>query len=167
MGSSCVASSRQGVTVVIVDGHEGITPIVVAPPLRRLNRCSRRDRRRRNLERERRDVMLHSAVIGLAARVAEREIDEQESRHPCLLDDVAGAPDHHGRDSRCLQPTRSQTHGLVTHRSKWNEQCDVNAVLSTPFAHPVGIEGGLALAVFGRHTEEAMVQRTDRSVVDE
>jgi len=94
----------------------------------------------------------------LPARITQRKVNENEARDPGLLDDVSGAPDDHRCDSCCLEATGDQTHGLVAHRSKWNEQRDVDAILFTPLGDLIGVEPGPTLAVLGGHTEKSAVK---------
>ncbi len=164
VGSARVASLGESVTVMVADGHEGIAPVVMSPRLGSLDRRPRRDRGNSDVERQRHDRRLHLTITGLPARIAQREVNEQEPRHPCLFHDVAGAPDDNCRDPSFFQPARNQTHGLVTDGSKRNEQRDVDAILLAPHRDLVGVETGLALAVLGWDTEEAVVQRTDPTV---
>ena len=111
--------------------------------------------------------MLHRPVTWLATRIAEREVDEQHASDTTLLDDVAGAPDHHGGDSSCFKVARNQTHGLVAHRSKRDQEGDINLVFGTPLANRCGIKTGTALAVFGGDAEEPMIELADLAVLDE
>ena len=167
MRSAPFSRSAQRLAVVVADLHEGLAPIVAPPPMRSLNGRAWTDRRLGHAERERDDRALHLTVTRLAARVSEREVDEDETRDTGLFDDVSSAPDDHGGDAGFFESTGDQTHGLVTDGSEWNEQGDVDAVLHTPFCDPVRVEARLALAVLGRDPEEAAVHRADHPIGDQ
>ncbi len=158
MCATCFAGRRQRCTVVVADRHERSPPIVVPPPMRGLDGGAGSDRRGRHSQRQVDDVALHRGIARLAARVAEREVNEEEPRDARFLHDVPGTPDDDRRDAGFFQTSRNQTHGLVTHRSKRHEQGDVDTVLDTPRCDLVRIEACLALAVLGRHAEEPVVE---------
>src|SRR5208282_5539427 len=84
---------------------------------------------------EAQDLALHRDVERLAARIAEREIGEHESRHARVFDDIACGAEEHGRDSIRFEVARYQTHGLVAYGSDGCQYRDVDLVLDTSAQH--------------------------------
>jgi len=64
---------------------------------------------------------LHRSIVGFATRIAQREIREREPWNGTFLDDVSSAADDNRWYSGLFDNTCNQTHGLVTHRSKWDQ----------------------------------------------
>lgn len=75
-----------------------------------------------------RDGCLHVPVIGDAARIAEREVDEQETWDGTMLDDVPAGADDDGRDAVLFKMSGCQTHGLMADGSQGDEEGCVGAV---------------------------------------
>ena len=65
----------------------------------------------------------------MAARVAQREIREDETRHAAVLDDVEGGSNDDGGDTVGFQISGDQTHGLVADGSKRGQDRGVDVVL--------------------------------------
>lgn len=158
VGTTAFAGSAQLVAIVVADGHEGRAPVVARPSMRRLDGGPRGDSGFGDGKCEQHDLALHVDDAGLAARIAEWKVDEHEPWDSGLLDDVAGTADDDGRNAGRFEMAGDQTHGLVTHRSKWDEQGNVDPVVAAPLRDLLGVQPCPALAVLGRHTEEPVVQ---------
>lgn len=157
-GAAPFSGGEQLGAVLVGDRHERRSPVVVRPAVGSLHGGAWHRGRLDDAEREIDDRSLVVGVEGAARRVAERVVDEEEAGDPALLDDVTGRTDDDGGDSGGFEATCDQTHGLVTDRSKWDEQRDVDTVVVGPGGDLVGVEAGLALAVFGGDAVEALVE---------
>ena len=80
--------------------------------------CARVARSFEEIKRDTDYRLLHPRIVGLAARVAEREIREDKTRNSALLDYILRRADHYGGNAVDLQVPGDQTHGLVADRSK-------------------------------------------------
>ena len=120
--------------------HIRCAPLAGFVPLKgRLQRRARITRGLKQVERHPDDGPLHSRVVGLAARIAERKIGKDKARHAALLNDIARrAEDDRGNTLR-LKMSGDQTHGLVTHRSQGDQQGNIDRVLTTEVEHGRGI----------------------------
>lgn len=74
--------------------------------------------------------LLHIAVPGITAGIAERKVCEKETRYTAMLHHIHRRADDRGRDAVCFEMSGDQTHGLVTDRSKRAEDCRIRAVLA-------------------------------------
>ena len=168
-GAAIFASAPELLGTVGVDPRVALPPGgVVAPDERCLNRRSRQRCALQDVERVPDDAALHLRIPGFAAGIPEREVAEQEPRNAALLDDVARRAHHHGRDAVLFQVPRDQTHGLVTHRSEWNEKRHIDTIFAAAPQNlgRVVLERA-ALAVIGRHAVKARRQLADPSLRSE
>ena len=94
-------------------------------------------------------------VVGRAQGVAQRQIGEDESRYPDLLDYVTGRSDDDGGDTGVLEGSCGQTDRLMTDRSERNEQHQVDVVLAGPVDELLRPEHSPAMAVVGGKSVEA------------
>lgn len=83
--------------------------------------------------------LLGLPVIRGTTWVAERQIGEDEAGDRRLFDDVTSAADDDGGESGLLQPSSHQTHGLMTDRSKRDEQNQIDVVIGTQADDCLGI----------------------------
>ncbi len=79
------------------------------------------------------DCALHFRVFRSAHGIAKRKIAEEETRDAAFLHNVSCRSSDDGRNAGFFEMTRDQTHGLVTNRSKRNEQRDIDLVFSAAF----------------------------------
>ncbi len=110
------------------------------------------------------DGALHGDVVRLAARVAEREVSEDEARHAAMLDDVTRRAEDHGGDAVRFEVTGDQTHGLVAHGSERHQDGRIRTVLAAA-AQDLRRVALLrsSLAVLGGHTMQPLRQTPDSS----
>ena len=106
---------------------------------------------RKQLQNHRHDFALHRSIPGLATRVAEREIGEEETGDATLFDDVTGGAEDDGGDTVIFQMTSDQTNCLVADWSERDEEGDIDLILETIAQDGRGcFLTCLTLAVFGR-----------------
>src|SRR6185295_14221229 len=89
-------------------GEALLLPRVLVPGVRRDQRGGRRSGREQ-IEAKAYDVALHEGIERRAARIAEREVAEDEARHAAVLDDVARAAEHDRRNAVGLEVPGDQT----------------------------------------------------------
>ena len=110
----------------------------------------------KQIERDTDNRSLHSRVIRLTARVAEREVGEHETRNAALFDDIPRGADYDGRNAVGLEVSSDQTHGLVADRSERHENRKIHSVSATQFEYCWGtLVDGPTLAEVRRHAVEA------------
>ena len=120
--------------------HIRLAPLAgFVPPKRRLQRRKRIARGLKQVEGHADDGPLHVRITRLAARITERKIGKDKTRHPALLNNIAGrAEDDRGNALRFEMPG-DQTHGLVTHRSQGDQQGNIDPILATKVEDGRGI----------------------------
>ena len=105
-----------------------------------------------------------SSSNGLASGIAEREVAEQETRHPDVFDDVSRAPHYDGWYSVRLEVARHQTDGLMANGTIRDEQRNVGLQLAARGQHGRCVAFlRCALAAIGRHADHVSGQRSDRA----
>lgn len=61
---------------------------------------------------------LHYRIVRLAARITQREVREDKTRNPALLDNILRRAKHHSGEAISFKMPSDQTHGLVANRSQ-------------------------------------------------
>jgi len=156
--------------VTVIDPHEGIAPLLVAPLERRLNRGAGHPGPLQQIKGSSQDRALHLSVPGLPAGVSQREVGENEAGDAAFLDDVPGRPQYCSRYAVLFEVSGDQTHGLVADRSECREEHGVDSILTAPLKDLRGIlQRCPALAVVGGDPIEAGRDRHDAaagSIID-
>ena len=108
-------------------------------------------------KRARQRVALRFFVERLAGGIAEREVAEQEARHPDVFDDVARAPHYDRWYSIRLEVARHETDGLMANGTIRDEQRDVGLQLAARGQHGRCVAFlRCALAAIGRHADHVV-----------
>src|SRR5262249_54652273 len=138
-----------GIDATVARAPAGIT---IFPAERSLHGRPRPLRRLQKAKRLPDDRLLHGAIPGMPARIAEREVGEQKARNAAMFDDVQGRSDDDRRNAVLFKMSGGQTHGLVADGSKRAEHSAISALVPQLFKESRSdILGGAALAVVGRH----------------
>lgn len=120
--------------------HIRLAPLAgFIPPKRRLQRRKRIARGLKQVEGHADDGPLHILISRLAARVAERKVGKDKTRHPALLDNIARRAEDDRRNTVRFEMSGDQTHGLVTHRSQGDQQGNIDPILAAEVEHGRGI----------------------------
>jgi hypothetical protein len=125
--------------VTVIDPHEGVTPFVVTPMERRLNRSAGHPGPLQQIKGNSHDRTLHLTVPGLPTGISQWEVGKYEAGHTAFLHDVAGRAQHCGWHGFFFQVSGGQTHGLVADRSECREEEGVNPILPCPFQDLRGV----------------------------
>jgi len=104
--------------IAVVDPHEGITPLVVAPAKWRLDCGSRHPCPPKHIESSSQYLALHLNVPWLSARISQREVSEDEASNAAFLDDISRRAHDCSGYAIFFQAPGNQTHGLVANRSE-------------------------------------------------
>jgi len=148
--------------VTVVDPHEGVAPLVVAPAKRRLNRGAGHPGPLKQIKGSSHDRALHLGVPGLPAGVSQWEVGEHEAGDAAFLDDVAGRAQYYRRHAVFFEVSGDQTHGLVADRSECREEHGADTILTAPLKDLRGVPQRCpALAVVGGDPIEAGRHRLD------
>jgi hypothetical protein len=119
--------------IAVVNPHEGITPLVVAPAKWRLDRGSRHPCPPKRIESSSHYLALHLNVPWLSARISQREVSEDEASNAAFLDDISCRAHDCSGYAIFFKVPGNQTHGLVANRSKRRKEQGVDTVLLAPF----------------------------------
>jgi hypothetical protein len=109
---------RKGFAIAVIHSEKGVTPRIVFPAERRLDRSARHPGPIQQIKRYSHDRMLHIRVPGLPARISEWKVCEHKASDTALLNDVPLGAHDCCWNSILLQMPSDQTHGLMAHRSK-------------------------------------------------
>ena len=124
---------RKLFAIAVVDPHEGITPLVIAPAKWRLDRGSRHPGPRKRIESSSHYLALHLNVPWLSARISQREVSEDEASNAAFLDDIPRRAHDCSGYAIFFKVPGNQTHGLVANRSKRRKEHGVDTILLAPF----------------------------------
>ena len=120
--------------------HIRLTPLAGFVPAKgRLQRRKRIARGLKQVEGHADDGPLHVRIARLAARIAERKVGKDKTRHPALLNNIAGRAEDDRRNAVRFKMSGDQTHGLVTHRSQGDQQGNIDPILMAEVEHGRGI----------------------------
>lgn len=109
--------------------------------------------------------MLHGGIIRFAARIAQGKVGEYKTGNAALLYDIPRRAEYHRWQTVLFKVSSDQTHGLVTHRSKRNEQHGIDAIRAALVEDCRGIAiDRLTLAVVGFYAVEAWREAADTAV---
>jgi len=125
--------------VTVVDPHESVAPLVVAPGEGRLNRRAGHPGSLQHIQAHSHDRALHLGVPGLPARISQWEVGEHEPGDSAFLDDIAGRAHYHGGHTVLFEVPGDQTHGLVTDRSERREEHGFDTILTAPLQDLRGV----------------------------
>ncbi len=154
--AALLACSGQRLAIALVHPEKVVTPRIVSPLERRLDRSARHPGAIQQIERYSHYRPLHVGVPRLSARISEWKIREHKAGYTALLNHVTrGTHDCRGNSTRLQMPC-DQTHGLMANRSKRGEKHRVNAILAAPLKNLGAVaQRRPFLAVIGRHSVEA------------
>jgi hypothetical protein len=151
---------------LIVGEDQPLPTVIVAPDIGRLHGGAGCSCVLEQLHTEFKNLMLMIGIKTTTARIAEREIKEDEPGDSTVLDDVLGRSEHDGRNAVRFELTCNQTHGLVTDRSNRRHHRHIDLVFDAS-AHDFGrIDlGGLAFRIAGVDAVKPWCKLTDPASV--
>ena len=162
MATAFLSLPGERFAVTVVDPHEGIAPLTVAPAERRLNRGAGHPGPLQQVKASSHDRALHLGIPGLSAWVSQWKVGEHKAGDAAFLDDVAGRAQYYGGHAVPFEVPGDQTHGLVADGSECREEYGIDTILTAPFKDLRGIpQRCFTLAVFGGNTIEAGRDRLD------
>ena len=159
-----MAESGQFGAVVLANVHVHRSPFVASPVEVESAGHSRRNRRGEQLEGSSNGVSLLFDVVGATRWITKWVVDENKTRHTDGFDNVLGAANNDGSDAGLFEGTCNQTHGLVTHRSKRNQNHGVDAIFLCARDDFGRVGMGAALRFFRRHAIEALADAANDSL---